>query len=183
MQQGTLNSDKTGITGTPATEQDWSLNQVGNWLSYQNKVSGTTTLDQSRTHSTVNEITALSSTPSWFTPPVYDGAGNLSGFPSASSAGTKQTGIYDAWNRLAEVDRSSSGSVGTSTSSSSSPSGPVAIFSYDGLNRRIIANVGYDIEYYFNSSWQMVEQKWDVPGSEPEDFESVIESISRSNKP
>ena len=49
MQRGVLNSTHTGITGTPAAEQDWTLDPVGNWNNFLTKASGTTNLNQGRT--------------------------------------------------------------------------------------------------------------------------------------
>ena len=46
----------TGITGTPAKERDWELDQLGNWANLLDKTSGTTDLDQDRAHNSVNEI-------------------------------------------------------------------------------------------------------------------------------
>jgi hypothetical protein len=77
MQRGTLNSGKTGITGTPAAEQDWTLDPTGNWNAFVTLASGTTTLNQTRTQNKVNEITGISasgSTPVWVWIPTANGS-------------------------------------------------------------------------------------------------------------
>ncbi len=62
FQRGELNVNKDGITGTPAKEEDWSLDMTGNWPGYLQKTCGSTDLDQGRTHNPVNEITATPAT-------------------------------------------------------------------------------------------------------------------------
>ena len=82
MDRGELNGTKTGITGTPAREEDWTLDPLGNWSGYVQKTSGTTDLDQDRSVNKVNEITDISETTgtSWITP-SYDKNGNMSVVP------------------------------------------------------------------------------------------------------
>ncbi|MCA9182811.1 MAG: RHS repeat-associated core domain-containing protein, partial [Planctomycetales bacterium] len=46
--RGELNSAKTAITGTPAKEEDWTLDDLGNWSGYIQKTAGTTDLNQQR---------------------------------------------------------------------------------------------------------------------------------------
>jgi hypothetical protein len=60
MQRGILNIGKTGITGTPVKEQDWTLDPTGNWTGFVDTVNGAPDLDQTRTASTVNEVTNIS---------------------------------------------------------------------------------------------------------------------------
>ena len=55
--RGDLNAGKTAISGTPVREEDWGLDMTGNWKDYLQKTSGSTDLDQDRTHNKVNEIT------------------------------------------------------------------------------------------------------------------------------
>jgi hypothetical protein len=126
MQRGTLNGSFTGITGTPAKEQAWSLDATGNWPSSIEKVSGTIDRLQGRTSNTVNEITAINSVtgPVWTTP-AYDAAGNTTSFPQPTTPGSSYTATYDAWNRMMVVQASSVN---------------VAAFAYDGRNRRITQN-------------------------------------------
>ncbi len=58
FQHGDLNANKDSSTGTPAREDDWSLDMTGNWPGYGQKTSGSTDLDQGRTHNPVDEIGA-----------------------------------------------------------------------------------------------------------------------------
>lgn len=53
MDRGELNATKTGITGTPSREEDWSLDPLGNWSNFVQKTSGTTDLKQDRS---VNKV-------------------------------------------------------------------------------------------------------------------------------
>jgi hypothetical protein len=53
-QAGTLSG--TTISGTPVSEEDWTLDGLGNWPGYLQKASGTVSLNQSRTASAANEI-------------------------------------------------------------------------------------------------------------------------------
>ena len=61
LTRGQLNGGKTGISGTPGIEEDWTLDALGNWPSYVHKTAGTTDLSQSRTHDLANEITQIDS--------------------------------------------------------------------------------------------------------------------------
>jgi RHS repeat-associated protein len=152
MQRGTLNSGKTGITGTPAREMDYTLDPVGNWNSYLTKTSGTTDLNQGRTQSTVNEISAITasgSTPVWTTP-AYDAAGNMTTLPQPGALTSSFTGVYDAWNRLVQISDS-----GTT----------VAQYRYDGMNRRIVkltytsGTLSETRHFYYSSKNQDIEER------------------------
>ena len=48
MDRGTLNEQKTAITGTPVREEDWNLNQTGNWAGYDVAENGSDVLVQTR---------------------------------------------------------------------------------------------------------------------------------------
>jgi RHS repeat-associated protein len=154
MQRGTLNptppTPPTGITGTPVAEEDWTLDPTGNWRGYLTKAAGTTTLNQSRTSNTVNELTAFgASTGSVWANPAYDAAGNTTTFPKASNLTQSFTATYDAWNRLHEVKDG-----GTS----------VAVYRYDGRNRRITRTAsGTTRDLYYSNAWQVLEER--VSGS------------------
>ena len=84
--RGDLNVGKTAISGTPVREEDWGLDMTGNWKDYAQKTSGSTDLDQDRTHNEVNEITDITETigTAWATP-VHDRAGNMTSVPKPSS--------------------------------------------------------------------------------------------------
>ena len=146
MQRGTLNTGKTGITGTPVREMDWTLDITGNWPSYVTKTSGTTDLSQTRTSNKVNEITAVGGTPTWVTP-AYDAAGNTTTMPQPGTPTSSYTAVYDAWNRMVKI------SAGGST---------IATYAYDGRNRRIVKVTVSPAEtrhFYFTDSWQDVEER------------------------
>ena len=158
MQRGVLNGTNTGITGTPAREMDYTLDQLGNWNPYVTKTSGSTDLNQTRTHNTVNEITAIGGTPAWATPPGYDDAGNMTSFPQPDDpTTTPYTAVYDAWNRLVQV---------------SDGSNLVAQYQYDGQNWRTVKKTyaGSSIllstrHYYYSSNWQDLEERVDTSTS------------------
>ena len=146
MQRGTLNTGKTGITGTPVREMDWTLDPTGNWPAYLTKTSGTTDLNQTRTSNTVNEITAIGGTPTWVTP-AYDPAGNTTTMPQPATPTSSYVAVYDAWNRMVKI------SAGGST---------VATYTFDGRNRRIVKVTISPSEtrhFYFTDSWRDVEER------------------------
>lgn len=151
MKRGTLNASHV-ITGTPGRQQDWTLDPVGNWPEYVTATSGTTDLDQSRTSSVVNEITAIGTNtgglPVWATP-GYDAAGNMTGFVSPSDPTGNLTAIYDAWNRLVAVKDGSNF---------------VAQYAYDGLKRRVVKKsytggvLQETRDFYFSDQWQVLSE-------------------------
>ena len=102
--RGDLNANKDAISGTPAKEEDWGLDMTGNWTDFMQKTSGSTDLNQDRTHNPVNEITGITETvgTAWVDP-VHDKAGNMTTLPKPSSLSTGLTCKWDAWNRLVEV--------------------------------------------------------------------------------
>ncbi len=151
MQRGVLNSTNTGITGTPALEQNWSLDPTGNWGTYKTyDPSGNVNLTQPRTSNTVNEITAIGSISPPATPPTawvmpaYDAAGNMTTMPQPGTPTSSFTAIYDAWNRMTEVD--SGGSA-------------VGQYQYDGRHRRVVSVTSQTRHFYFTNAWQDIEQR------------------------
>jgi len=144
MQRGTLNSTKTGLTGTPLREMDYTLDPTENWRIYLTKTSGTTDLNQGRTSSTVNEITAVSTSgglPLWTTP-AYDAAGNMTTMPQVATPTSSYTNVYDAWNRIVSV----------------STTRLLTTFAYDGLGRRILDSGRISRRFYFSNQWQAIEE-------------------------
>ena len=115
----------TGISGTPAAERDYTLDALGNWTDYIEKSSGSTTLDQDRTHNSVNEITDITENEGdpWIDP-AHDARGNMTTVPKPSDLDLAGgfTCKYDSWNRLAEVKQGET---------------VVAKYEYDALNRRV----------------------------------------------
>ena len=77
----------------------------GNWSNLIQKSSGTTDLDQDRTHNAANEITAITATTgtNW-ADPAHDAAGNMTTIPKPSDLVNGYTATYDAWNRLVKLE-------------------------------------------------------------------------------
>ena len=150
MQRGTLNGTKTGVSGTPTKEQDWTLDKTGNWNAFVTKTSGTTDLNQTRGHDRDNQIEGFAGTPTWATPPSYDPAGNMTVFPQPAAPTSGFVATYDAWNRLTQI------TDGTNT---------IAKYSYDGSNRRTVkqtytaGTLSETRHFYFTSQWQDVEER------------------------
>jgi RHS repeat-associated protein len=168
LQRGTLNSNNTGINGTPTWEEDWNYDATGNWhgssSAYLTKVSGTTTLDQNRTHNEVNEITNITeSTGTAWPTPGHDAAGNLTSIPQPLSLGNGYTLTWDAWNRLMTVK------AGSTT---------VATYAYDGATRRVSKNDGTNTRnYYYSDQWQVLEERLNSSTSEDRQYVWGILSI------
>lgn len=153
-EEGTIS---TGSISSPVKEAAWTLSGTGNWSTYEEKVSSTTTLDQSRTLNGANEITDITNTTgSAWTDPTHDAAGNMTLAPSPTAPGNSakdQTYIWDAWNRLVEVKE------GETT---------LATYQYDGLHRRIAKTVGAaETRYYLSEDDQILEER--------DDQESVLQ--------
>ena len=150
LQRGTLNATQTGISGTPSWEEDWNYDPLGNWngrkSAYQTKVAGTTTLNQNRMHTTVNEISGITTNtgPTWPTP-GYDAAGNMTSGPQPLSPANGYVLTYDAWNRLVRLQ---SGNM------------VAAAYAYDGASRRTTKTVGSATRhYYYDDRWRVVEER------------------------
>ncbi len=114
--RGDLNAGKTAISGTPVKEEDWGLDMTGNWTDFLQKTSGSTDLNQDRTHNPVNEITGITETvgTAWIDP-VHDKAGNMTTLPKPSSPATGLTCTWDARNRLVEVKEGARSSAAMNT--------------------------------------------------------------------
>ena len=69
-----------GTISSPNLTQDWTLDQTGNWINFQQGVVDA--LNQGRGHNTANEITSITHTVgnTWPTP-SYDANGNMTAFP------------------------------------------------------------------------------------------------------
>jgi RHS repeat-associated protein len=129
--RGTLNSGKTGLTGSASRSQSWAYDALGNWSSV---TSDATT--QTRSANKQNEITSVSGA----TTPAYDSNGNLT---------TDETGkqfVYDAWNRLVTVKNSAGVTLET--------------LAYDGLGRRVGITIGATTtNLYYSAQWQVLEER------------------------
>ncbi len=141
LQRGTLDPDRTHITGTPSWEEDFQHDPNLNWAHYTTKVAGTLDLDQARTHNAANEITTLSGSAA---PVTYDAVGNLTAGPQPSAWSAAFTLQYDAWNRLVKV---------------SDTGGTVATYAYDGFTRRVISTTAAGAtHHYYSAAWQVLEE-------------------------
>ena len=162
-ERGTLNSNGTAITD-PQFAQCWSLDETGNWRKFLEDDNGDLTwnLNQTRTSSTVNEITNITETagPSWVTP-AYSKAGNMTTMPQPADPTTSFTATYDAWNRLTKL------TDGTDT---------VQENVYDGRNFRVIQKTYTDgdlnetRQYYYTNRWQIIEERLDASSTPDRHF-------------
>jgi YD repeat-containing protein len=121
--RGTLNTAHTAIAANQSLTETWTLDGMGNWFNYTQTGGGGTSVDQTRDTNALNQITDYNGTSTWAVP-GYDAAGNMISMPQPGSETAGLTCVYDAWNRLVEVE---SGST------------VLAKYSYDGFNRRITA--------------------------------------------
>jgi RHS repeat-associated protein len=130
FQRGTLNSTKTGLTGSASASQSFSTDAVGNFTSVT--TNGTT---QTRTANAQNQYTSISGA----TTPTYDANGNM------TKDETGRQFVYDAWNRLVTVKNSG----GTTLES----------FSYDGLDRRVTQTAsGTTTDLFYSDQDQVLEE-------------------------
>jgi RHS repeat-associated protein len=159
LDRGTLNVGRTGISGTPTAEEDWTYDPTGNWLNYLTKAGGSMTLSQNRTHNEVNEVATFAGLSA---PVAYDKAGNMTRVPLHPYASSDHYQLtWDAWNRLVRVVSPAGGS------SSSSGSGGTGAFDvsyrYDGLFRRIRKEFSINPaslpneDFYWDDQWRCVE--------------------------
>jgi RHS repeat-associated protein len=133
------------ITGTPVEEEAFTYDPTGNWPGYVIKQSGVLTLNQTRTHQTANEITAIGGAVT----PGYDPNGNMITMPQVDNWSTTQTLTWDAWNRPITV--SQDGTV-------------LATYQYDGFNRRIWkqsveSGTLTTRHFYYSNQWQVLEER------------------------
>ncbi|HLA85370.1 MAG TPA: RHS repeat-associated core domain-containing protein, partial [Thermoguttaceae bacterium] len=167
LDRGALDEGKTAISGTPAWEEDWSLDELDNWNDYLQKTGGSTQLDQSRLHNKANEIdddnnhanqpsgSITATTGTNWADPTHDAAGNMTTIPKQSPA-LAYTGVYDAWNRLVRLQ---------------SGQDPEAEYEYDGLNQLIVnkaygsGQVSETRHYYYNDRWQCLEERLESDGT------------------
>jgi YD repeat-containing protein len=131
LQRGTLNGGRTGISGTPTWEEDYTFDPTGNWNNYLTKVSGATSLNQDRTHNKDNALATLAGSSAYV---AVNAVGNMTTAPQPGSWSSAYTLTWDAWNRLVKV------ASGAST---------VAAYAYDGLSRRTTKVIsGVTRDYY-----------------------------------
>ncbi len=167
LQRGRLNTNKDAIqAGTLGFAQDWGLDPVGNWDSFDvdSDGNGTDDLAQTRTHNKANEITGIAETagPTWVDP-GYDAAGNTTLMPQVAGSGgsgggspaDRYDGTYDAWNRLVKL-----------TEPMSTYDGRVGEYEYDArhyrVRRREYSAAGKFVsayDDYYTSRWQRIETR------------------------
>ena len=137
-----------GSTSSPSTSQNWQFDALGNWTTVT-----TDSVDQTRTANAQNELTQVAGASL-----AYSTTGNL------TTDAQGRTLAYDAWNRLVSV---------------SNPAGTqVARYEYDGLNHRIVEQVGTAAvpaaasaairDVFYSQEWQVLEERVrDAGGSIP----------------
>jgi RHS repeat-associated protein len=126
-------------TGGTTTSQQWQFDALGNWTTVT-----TNGVAQSRIANAQNELTQVGGSSL-----AYSSTGNLTADAQGRTLG------YDAWNRLVSV-KSASGTE-------------VARYGYDGLNRRIVEQVGTLAfpaaataairDVYYSQDWQALEER------------------------
>jgi RHS repeat-associated protein len=150
-QRGTLTPTTPPYTGISSLQQTEVLtfDETGNWLSYS--ATSPSSVTQYRTHNKANWITALTGTPDGVDP-VYANTGTMTTMPKVGAWTTAQTLVWDAWNRLIEVNEGGS-DVSTNT--------------YDAFHRRIRKVGGGETrDYYYDFNWRSVEERVGTPGSQ-----------------
>ena len=143
LQRGTLNAGKTGISGTPGFEEDFTLDPTDNWTNYLTKVAGTTVLNQSRTQNKANELLTLSGSSALL---GYNANGDLTRSPKPADWTTAYDYTWDAWDRLVKVVDHSTSAV-------------VATYAYDARDRRITKTTSLVRHYYYTDTWQVLEER------------------------
>ncbi|MBM4023701.1 MAG: RHS repeat-associated core domain-containing protein, partial [Planctomycetes bacterium] len=132
---GQLDSFRRGPVAAPATTQQWQFDALGNWNTFT-----TDATVQPRTHNAQNELTQVGTQKL-----SYSATGNLTADAQGRSL------AFDAWNRLVSV-RDSAGRI-------------VARYEYDGLNRRVVEQVGPVAatapirDIYYSAQWQVLEER------------------------
>ena len=154
MQRGTLSNPKSEIQN-PKFAQCWTLDPTGNWKGFQedDTGSGIWNLIQSRTASTVNEITGITNSvgSAWATP-AYNNNGNMTTIPQPAAPTSAFTGVYDAWNRLVKLLDPLSGNT-------------VQTNAYDGRKFRTIRNdytagvLSETRHLFYTTGWQAIEER------------------------
>ncbi|MEM8667442.1 MAG: RHS repeat-associated core domain-containing protein [Planctomycetota bacterium] len=157
--EGTAN-DTTGAITTKTFEQQWKLDQLGNWEEFDqdDDGNGAWDLEQDRTHNDANEVTAIGlqsggAGANW-ADPAFDAAGNMTTIPKPDALTVSLSGEFDAWNRMVSLDN-----------------GTAASYEYDGLNRRIKRVEGsVTTHFYYNEAWQCLEERATEVGSAIKQF-------------
>ena len=151
LQRGNLNAAYDGIvSGTLAAEERWTLDETGNWTSYQNDTdgdhsdsSGDWEFDAARTHNKANEITADNIC--WVNP-SHDRNGNMKVMPKPNDGGDAYDVMYDAWNRIIQVRQYDGMTI-------------FAQYEYDGRNFMTKRKTSTETRhFYYTNNWQCIEE-------------------------
>jgi len=129
-------------TNTGATQQSWTLDASGNWLSWDTR--GPSELHQTRKHAPGDRIQSIKNfprEPKW-AEPGYDQTGNLTRYPDPKAPLVDHGVRYDAWNRPVFL-------------------GPdLARLTYDGLGRLVRKVSTEDTRRYtYSPDWQLLEEE------------------------
>ena len=164
VEGGTLSS---GSITSRQLEQDWTLDQLGNWSTFKQRdtdTGSTWDLDQDRAHNDVNELTSFTTTTGTdWADPAYDAAGNAILIPQFIDKVEHFELIYDAWNRLVKVMNHDNDKE-------------VQRNEYDGFNRRIVRKEYGRLvsgtgshetrHFYYNRDWQVLVEAVEDTSSE-----------------
>ena len=165
VEGGTLSS---GSITSRQLEQDWTLDQLGNWSTFKQRdtdTGSTWDLDQDRAHNDVNELTSFTTTTGTdWADPAYDAAGNAILIPQFIDKVEHFELIYDAWNRLVKVMNHDNDKE-------------VQRNEYDGFNRRIVrkeyslvsGTLNETRHFYYNRDWQVLVEAVEDTSSEVAD--------------
>ena len=151
VKRGNLNETRDAILSTPAREQTWTLDTVGNWAAIDSNADGDPgSPTDARTHNTSNEILTIDpeGEVAQFSV-VHDDAGNVRFLPDRTDpANEADKMVYDYRNRLIQIWH-------TTDYDPEDPEGsdwgeaPVVRYYYDAFNRRIkkVLTTGNDVVY------------------------------------
>lgn len=145
--RGSLNLNKTAISGIPATAQSWEFDPTGNWRGYHTEANGTPTLDQHRVHDRGNRLTQIEDNPHNM---ILDRVGRMRQMAPDEEGDWdgKLELTWDAWSRITRVKNN--GEV-------------VGEYAYDGTHRRTTREVGSDtLHSYYNDAWRPLEERKDA---------------------
>jgi RHS repeat-associated protein len=131
---GQLQNYVRGNSGSPSKTQDWQFDALGNWTTVT-----TDGVAEAREANAQNELTDVGGAAL-----TYSATGNL------TTDAPGRTLAFDAWNRLVAVYDASSTLV--------------ARYEYDGMNRRIVEQVGIlptapTRDLYYSLKWQVLEER------------------------
>ncbi|MCX6996373.1 MAG: hypothetical protein NTV49_04650 [Kiritimatiellaeota bacterium] len=157
--RGRLQDPPSGqlVANSTNSQQSWTLDLAGNWAGFKSGAGAGWTLDQTRSNNLVNEITNITATTGsiWVTP-AYDARGNMTQGPQPGIETNRLHFVYDAWNRLVQVNSDSNGV----------PGAVIATYRFDAANQRIAKLLGTNptspdtsYDYYYNNSWQLLETR------------------------